>query len=59
MTLYTVTFRGPDESADEARLIEASDDDGIIDLVGAADHPHAIDIDDGDRHVATFPPVRT
>ena len=55
MAPYRVNLLAPDGSVHEARVIVCAHDDEAIDRVGEIDHPHEIDIWQGDRHVARFP----
>lgn len=56
MADYTVTFLGLDGSPIGQETITCDCDDDAIDLVGASNHPHEIDIHHAERHVVRFPP---
>ena len=55
MAVYTVKLLGPDGELRSEMTADHASDDKVIDAVGFLDHPHTIEIWDGDRHVATFP----
>ncbi len=56
MVPYTVSFLGPDEEVvtKEVRYFES--DDHALDEIGRSDHPYAIQVHQGERIVARFPP---
>lgn len=57
MRLYTVTLFNPDETVSGRQQLRAADDDAAIDAVGETPHPYGIDVYDGERLVARFPPM--
>lgn len=57
MTCYTVRLLAANGEPDSEMSVDHPSDDDVIDAVGGFDHPHAMEIWDGDRHVATFPPA--
>ena len=56
MVSYTIDLLRHDGSIQETRIALFEHDDAAIDHVGGIDHPHAIDVSQGERHVARFPP---
>ena len=56
MPIYTITFRGSDGAELSQQEIECACDDDAIDTAGECTHPHEIDVHEGDRRVARFPP---
>lgn len=56
MAPYRIVKLSAEEAALEEHMIECAHDDDAIDQVGWIDHPHAIDLWQGDRHIARFPP---
>jgi S-ribosylhomocysteine lyase LuxS involved in autoinducer biosynthesis len=56
MAPYTVSFMGPNEEvlAEEVRWFDY--DDHALDEIGRSKHPHEIQVHQGDRMVARFPP---
>jgi hypothetical protein len=61
MVSYTIDLLRHDGSIQETRIALFEHDDAAIDHIGGIDHPHAIDVWQGERHVALFPawPWRT
>jgi hypothetical protein len=55
MVPYTIDLLKDDGSIDETRVVAFEHDDAAIDHVGGIDHPHAIQVREGDRLVALFP----
>jgi hypothetical protein len=58
LAVYTVTLFNADGSVHRQHELQCESDDHVIDLVGESDHPHAIDIHQGERHVVRIPPWR-
>ncbi len=58
MSPYRVRLYDEDGGVQGEYVMEFDQDDDAIDRIGESDHPHAMDVWDGDRHVARFPPVR-
>ena len=54
---YTIDLLNDDGSIDETLVVVFEHDDAAIDYVGGIDHRHAIEVRQGDRHVALFPPL--
>lgn len=55
MVSYTIDLLRHDGSIQETRIALLEHDDAAIDHVGGIDHPHSIDVWQGERHVALFP----
>jgi len=55
MVSYTIDLLKDDGSIDETRVVVFQHNDAAIDHVGGIDHPHAIQVREGDRLVALFP----
>ncbi len=58
MTSYRVSLLAADGSVHREQMIDCASDDEAIDRVGEFDYPHVIDLWQGNRHVARFPPWR-
>ena len=56
MAQYTIHFLDAHGAIEATQTHECHCDDDAIDLVGESEHPHAIDVLDGARHVVRFPP---
>jgi hypothetical protein len=56
MAPYRIALLAGDGTVHDERVIECAYDDEVIDHVGRSDHPHEIDVWQGQRHVARFPP---
>lgn len=56
MAPYRVSLLTEDGSPHEERVIDCEHDDEAIDRAGEIQHPHEIDVWQGNRHVARFPP---
>lgn len=56
MAPYRITLLDREGSEVAEHRLEFNDDDAAIDHAGGIAHPHAIDLWQGDRHVARFPP---
>lgn len=56
MATYTINLLDGHGVHQEACSMPFDDDDAAIDHVGGIAHPHAIDVWQGQRHVAHFPP---
>ena len=57
MVPYTIDLLNDDGSIDETLVVVFEHDDAAIDHVGSIDHRRAIEVRQGDRHVALFPPL--
>lgn len=57
MTPYRVTLLSADGSVQEERMAEFMDDDHALERVGRLPHPHKIQVHQGNRLVAEFPPL--
>ncbi|HXZ67814.1 MAG TPA: hypothetical protein VEH07_04420 [Alphaproteobacteria bacterium] len=58
MARYRVNLLAPDGSLQSQQTIDCAHDDEAIDRVGELDYPYEIDVWEGERHVARFPPWR-
>ena len=58
MARYNVNLLAPDGSLESQQTIDCAHDDEAIDRVGELDYPYEIDVWEGERHVARFPPWR-
>lgn len=56
MSPYRITLLTPDGGVHEEKVMECTHDDEAIDRTGRLDHPHEIDLWQGERHVGQFPP---
>lgn len=56
MRAYIVTFFDRHSLIEKQDSIMGASDDDVIDAVGESDHAHVIEIQDGERLVARFPP---
>jgi len=56
MSPYTVSFLGPAREVlvEEVQWFEHDDD--ALDMIGRSNHPHEIEVRQGQRLVARFPP---
>ena len=59
MRAYIVTFFDRHGQIEKQDSIMGASDDDVIDAVGESDHAHVIEIKDGERLVARFPPWPT
>jgi hypothetical protein len=55
MAPYRIALLTPEGAVHEERVIECADDDEAIERTGRLDHPHEIDVWQGERDVARFP----
>lgn len=58
MAQYTVHLLDAHGEVEVTFAHECSCDDDVVDFVGHSEHPHAIDVFEGARHVVRFPPWR-
>ena len=58
MAPYRVRLYDENGGVETEYVVDFAHDDDAIDRVGDSEHPHAMDIWEGDRHVARFPPWR-
>lgn len=59
MRAYIVTYFGRNGQIEKQDSIISASDDDVIDAVGESDYAHVIEIKDGERLVARFPPWPT
>jgi len=55
MAPYNVTFLGPGREVLAEQQEWYEHDDHALDVIGRSDHPHEIEVRQGDRLVAVFP----
>lgn len=58
MPRYLVRLLGPDGAPIHEEHLDFPSDDHAIDQVGHTDHPHGMEIWDGQRQVAAFPAIK-
>ena len=58
MARYRIELIAPDGSIHRRDAMDCAHDDDAIDRVGKLDYPHEIDVWEGERLVARFPPWR-
>ncbi len=58
MTTYRVDLLNGEGRVESSVLLDCAEDDDAIDRVGDLDHPEGMEIWQGARHVASFPPWR-
>ena len=56
MVAYRIRLYTEDGDVQEEQVLDCQHDDEAIDRVGEFHHPHAMDVWEGARHVARFPP---
>ena len=59
MSPYRITLLDTDGDVQDEHLFDLEHDDAAIDHAGRFIHPHAIEVWQGERHVARFPPQRS
>ncbi|MFI4935531.1 MAG: hypothetical protein ACHP7N_12985 [Caulobacterales bacterium] len=58
MAPYTVSFLGPEREVLIQDVQWFAHDDHALDTIGRSSHPHEIEVRQGERLVARFPPWR-
>lgn len=56
MAPYVIRLLKPDGGVHAEHVIDFDHDDAAIDHAGSIPHPHTIEVHQGDRQVAKFPP---